>query len=337
MAKLHVQDVEAWTKAQYGIACGHAAVQICSWTKKALRGKGVCYKQKFYGVDCHRCAQVTPLVAWCDQNCIFCWRPASWMEKAVIKEDEVEKPEVIIPALIEERKRLISGIGGAEDVVKELFKQSYDLFPSHWAISLSGEPTLYPWLGEMISLIRQHDEVKSIFVVSNGQHPEVIKKLWEEDRLPTQLYISLTSPNPNKMAAINRPKNEDAWARLNETLSTLGKVDCRTVIRLTLIKGVNDSHEDLKAFAKMIENSQADFIEIKSYMCLGESRTRLTPDNMLSFPEIKKKTHELLHYLTTYGYENEHAPSRICLLKNNSSPYQNIIISNKCEKRSTNV
>ena len=87
---LEVKDKKAWLEAHYGIAL-HAGVQICTWTKKALRKKGVCYKQKFYGIECHRCAQITPLLAWCDQNCIFCWRPSEWMEFEEIKKEDVEK------------------------------------------------------------------------------------------------------------------------------------------------------------------------------------------------------------------------------------------------------
>ena len=79
--------------AKYRIAGKHSAVQICSWTKKALRGKGVCYKQKFYGVDCHRCAQVSPAAAWCQHNCIYCWRPAEWMKRLTLDEEEVDKPQ----------------------------------------------------------------------------------------------------------------------------------------------------------------------------------------------------------------------------------------------------
>ena len=29
----------------YGLAGKHSGVQMCSWTRKALRGTGVCYKQ----------------------------------------------------------------------------------------------------------------------------------------------------------------------------------------------------------------------------------------------------------------------------------------------------
>ena len=41
------------------------------------------------------------------------------------------------------------------------------------------------------------------------------------------------------------------------------------VIRLTLIKGLNDSEAAIPDYAALIERSEADFIEVKSYMALG--------------------------------------------------------------------
>ena len=145
---------EKYEKAIYGIAGNHSGVQICSWTKRALRGKGVCYKQKFYGVDCHKCCQMSPALAWCQENCIFCWRPMEWMKKTVMGEDEVDSPQSIIEKCVEARDRLINGIGGAGDVNREAFDQTFRKFPSHWAISLSGEPTIYPKIGELVQLLR---------------------------------------------------------------------------------------------------------------------------------------------------------------------------------------
>jgi len=59
----------------YGIVGNHSGVQICLWNKKSLQGHRGCYKVKFYGVDCHCCAQMSPALAWCSEACVFCWRP----------------------------------------------------------------------------------------------------------------------------------------------------------------------------------------------------------------------------------------------------------------------
>ena len=33
----------------------HAAAKVCHWTKKSIMDDGVCYKEKFYGIESHRC------------------------------------------------------------------------------------------------------------------------------------------------------------------------------------------------------------------------------------------------------------------------------------------
>ena len=106
---------ERYLSAAYGIAGNHSGVQMCGWMRKALRGQGVCYKQKFYGVECHRCCQMSPALAWCQENCVFCWRPMEWMRKISMGDEEVDSPEEIIEKTVEARKKVMSGVGGADD------------------------------------------------------------------------------------------------------------------------------------------------------------------------------------------------------------------------------
>ena len=77
----------------YGIVGNHSGVQICLWNRKSLKGHRGCYKVKFYGIDCHRCAQMSPALAWCNEACIFCWRPMEWMKKTRFEENEVDEPD----------------------------------------------------------------------------------------------------------------------------------------------------------------------------------------------------------------------------------------------------
>jgi len=313
-----------YKKAQYGIVGRHSAVQICSWTKKALRGKGVCYKQKFYGIDCHRCAQMSPAFAWCQECCVHCWRPAEWMKKIRINENDLDEPALIIDGVVKERRKLLCGIGGAKDVDKEKFLESIKRFPSHWAISLSGEPTIYPKIGELIELLRKNKEVRSVFLVTNGQEPDVLKGL-KAKKLPTQLYLSISAPNEKLFKRLNRSVYLDGWERLQESIGTLRSLKCRTVIRLTLIRGVNDMSEHLPEYAAILERSKADFIEIKSYMYIGLSRNRLKEENMAPHSYVKQWAERLLSLLPSYRLENEDETSRIVLLKRKDSRIDNII------------
>ncbi len=324
-------------KSVYGIVGHHSAIEICSWTKKALRDEGTCYKNIFYGVDTHRCAQMSPAAAWCQQACIFCWRPHEWYSRTSMGKEEVDAPKKIIEETVRVRKRLLSGFGGNEKVNEKLFHEAYDLFPSHWAISLSGEPTIYPLLAEMIEELRKHEEVRSIFIVSNGQEPDVFEDMAERDLLPTQLYISVDACNEKMFRYVNRSVYEDGWQRLLKTLhEVLPNLKTRRVIRYTLIKGINDANfgEDeacMKAYAELFEKSKTDYIEVKAYMFLGQSRQRLSIENMPTHDEIREWTKKLLSYLPNYEWHNEHSPSRIVLLKRKDSPYDDYIKAARAE------
>lgn len=321
------RQLEKWYNAGYGIVGHHSAVQICHWTKSALNNRGGCYKVRFYGIDAHRCAQISPVAAWCSEGCVFCWRPMEWYSRVEIKAEEVDDPEEIVNGVVEERKRLLSGFLGSEKANKKLVKEAYYLFPSHWAISLSGEPTMYPKLPELIKLLKSKvkEGVRSIFLVSNGQHPEMIEKMWKEDALPTQLYISLTATNEEMFKRVNRSVFKDGWQRLMRTMELLSKLPTRRVIRLTVIKGLNDSEEDIPRYAEIIDRSKADYVEVKSYMYLGQSRQRLKEENMAEHPYIREFALKLLKYLKTYHFHDEHFRSRIVLLKRNDSPYDDYI------------
>ena len=111
-----------------------------------------------------------------------------------------------------------------------------------------------------------------------------------------------------------------------ESLALLPLLGTRTVIRLTLIKGVNDKSELVSEFASVLSATGSDFIEIKSYMWLGFSRDRLGKNNMPTFKEVKQFVSKLLELLPDYKFENEKENSRIVLLKRKDSKYKTKII-----------
>lgn len=319
ISKEIIKDLE---HKHYGIYGKHSAVEICTWNKKALRGEGVCYKEQFYNADCHRCAQITPAVLWCHQNCIFCWRPADYMGIAKLDEDFIDDPKEIIEGLFKERKKLLSGFGGNNKVNKKLLEEA--MIPNHVAISLSGEPTLYPKLDEMIKYLKEL-KMRTIFLVTNGLEPSMIKKLQDNDALPTQLYLSIEASNYKQHLKINRPKVKESWELLNKTIDLFPKLNCRRVVRFTLIKGLNDSIEDLKNFIKIFEKTNTDFLEIKAYMFLGNSRFNLKIENMPSYKDVEDYAKLFEENSNLFNIEDSCKPSRIILLKNKNSKYNNFI------------
>ena len=309
----------------------HSGVQICEWTKRSLRCEGVCYKEQFYGVDCHRCMQFSPSVVFCNLRCLFCWCPNELFINKL--PEEIDKPEEIVKNLIEQRKKLLSGFGGSISD-KKRFKESLE--PNHFAISLSGEPTLYPKIMELINYLT--DNARTVFLVTNGLAPEQLKKLsaFLQSKKETpfcatkrgkpkknfQLYLSLSAPNEEKFKEICRPVEKDAWDKFNENLDIINRFKGRKVLRLTLIKGLNNSGEDLEDFLKLIERGNPDFVEVKAFMSLGYSKKRLGDEKMPDFEEVKRFALEISKK-SNYKFEDESQSSRIVLLKNKDSKVVN--------------
>jgi len=309
-------------KAHYGVY-GHATVELCHWTKSALTGGPSCYKVKFYGAPVggsHRCVEMGPVGMMCSNKCVYCWRPSESFDPYEPGYGEVMSPEEIINGVLKERRRLLSGYFGHSRSSRGKVLEA--LQPTHWAISLSGEPTMYPRLPELIKAIKALPNTKSVFLVTNGLYPEMIERLWREDALPTQLYLSLNAPNRELFYRIANPvmHRDDAWERVLRSLELLSKIPTRTVVRITLIRGWNTMEDLIPQFAEVLGIGNPHFIEPKSYMNLGHSVYKLTKDNMLRHSEVREWSMMLLKALRDKGMDyvfmDEDPNSRITVLQN---------------------
>ncbi|RDJ31673.1 MAG: 4-demethylwyosine synthase TYW1 [Crenarchaeota archaeon] len=300
-------------KAKYGVS-DHSTVELCHWTKKSFKNEGDCYKHKFYGISTHRCMEFSPAGMHCENRCVYCWRPMEFYDSLAMEPEKVAEPEQILTKLMEEREKLIMGYYGDKRNDKQRLDESR--LPSHYAISLSGEPTMYPKLPELIKYLKSLKNTKSIFLVTNGQEPDMIQRLADEDALPTQLYLSTNAADYDSFLKINRPRYDDSWERWNKTLGMLKHLDTRTVLRITLIRDYNNINEMIPSFAKMINESSPNFIEIKSYMHIGRSRNRLERDNMLEFNEVEQFSKELVQQSKMFSIMDVSTISRIVVLQN---------------------
>ncbi len=306
MAKLSEKHVQVLKRQHYEIVGKHSAVEICHWTKKSLLDRGVCYKQKFYGIESHRCCQMSPATGFCNQKCIFCWR-AHELNEGTSMNSDVDNPEGIIDGCIRAQVRKLSGFKGNKDVNMKRWKEAQE--PNQFAISLTGEPTLYPKLSGLIKELRRRK--KTSFLVTNGTRPEMLMRLKEEKALPTQLYVSLDAPNEKMHKKINIPLDKSDWKKLNKTLKLLPKLDCRKVIRITLIKSLNDCC--IPEYAELVRKAGNVMLEVKAYMYLGHSRKRLKLENTPAHREVKRFSKDLAKGL---GWKiiDESKPSRVVLI-----------------------
>ncbi|MHA1881932.1 MAG: 4-demethylwyosine synthase TYW1 [Candidatus Thorarchaeota archaeon] len=284
--------------------------KACQWQKKSLVHGDVCYKQRFYGIESHRCLQMAPTVDKCTQNCEFCWRVTpgdvgvSWDQIHVSKTD-VLPPEDLLEATLMANLRTLGGYNpkAGAAVPEKKYLEARD--PKHVAISLAGEPTLYPYLSEFIETIHQRDMTS--FLVTNGTTPEVLEKL----SLPTQLYVTIAAPDRETHQRLLRPGIRNAWDKLRDTQSLLQTLSCRKANRLTMVAGHN--MHDPRGYADLILKGEPDFIEVKGYMFLGASRGRLNRENAPSHQEIRAFS-EKLAALTGYYLTDEQIESRVVLL-----------------------
>jgi len=215
-----------------------------------------------------------------------------------------DDPEEMIEGCTRAQQKILSGYKGNPKTNMKKYEEA--LTPKHAAISLSGEPTLYPPLGDLIKGF--HRRGFTTFLVSNGTVPEALSRLSEE---PTQLYISVCAPNERTFIKTCRPQIPNAWEKLNKTLELLPSLSCRTVIRITLVKGYNMG--SVEEYARLIRKASPDFVEPKAFMYVGFARQRLNYHNMPSHREVQNFGIMLADGLG-YNILDECAASRVVLL-----------------------
>lgn len=263
-------------KQGYRLVGSHSGVKLCRWTKSMLRGRGGCYKHTFYNINSSQCMEMTPSLA-CANKCVFCWRhhtnPISrhfrWKQ---------DPPELLIAQGMAGHYQMIKQMRGVPGVTPERLATAMQI--RHCALSLVGEPIMYPQINGFCDLLHQHRI--SSFMVTNAQFPEQLRDL----KPVVQLYLSIDAPTPEELKRIDRPLFEDYWDRCLSCVKELARKQQRTVFRLTLVNQYNT--ENVKAYADLVEMGQPDFIEVKgvTYCGTSSSSTLNMKDNVPRHDEV---------------------------------------------------
>ncbi|MFX1427909.1 MAG: radical SAM protein [Promethearchaeota archaeon] len=159
------------------------------------------------------------------------------------------------------------------------------MIPNHAAISLDGEPLLYPKMSGLIKEFKNRS--MTTFIVTNGTLPNKMSNL---DNLPSQLYVTLPAPTEEIYKKLCRPMVKNGWEKINESLTLLDSLSCRTLIRLTAIKNLNIDKKFIGNYGKIIEKANPNFFEIKGFTLQAKAlaiKDRLKSDKPLYyfFPE----------------------------------------------------
>ncbi|ESS35911.1 radical SAM domain-containing protein [Toxoplasma gondii VEG] len=217
-------------KEGYKLIGSHSAVKLCRWTKSQLRGRGGCYKHTFYGITSSQCMELTPSLA-CANKCVFCWRHhknpvgTSWRW-------QLDNADFIVEEGLKNHFAAIKELKGMAEVNEERLA-SARAEVRHCALSLVGEPIMYPRIAELVKLL--HHQHISTFLVTNAQFPEALRTLPPV----TQLYVSVDAANPKDLKTLDQPLFADYWERFLSCLDLLKEKRQRTVYRLTLVGGYN--------------------------------------------------------------------------------------------------
>jgi tRNA wybutosine-synthesizing protein 1 len=308
-------------KETYEKVGNHSAVQLCTWTKKSLKNQGVCFKQKFYGIKSHLCCQMTPSI-FCNNRCIHCWRDITNSQDKII--ENFDSPKEIIEGAIKAQRKLLTGFKiDPHSERKQLSKANQKKLleaqnPNQFAISLTGEPTLYPKIGELINELRRRGSTS--FLVTNGLQPEVIEKLIQENNLPTRIYVSVNTSNEEEYQKFHRSLKKDAWEKLIQSLKLFPKIKGnKTVFRINLVRDLNIQDKFISEFADLIKMSKPFIIELKGYMSVGFARQRLGYEKMPTHEEMLEWIKKLEKELQGTGYKllDQHEISRAYVLGKN--------------------
>ncbi len=314
--------LESLIHAGYRIIGKYGAYEPCYYFKTALKDRIMCYKYWFYGTKTHRCIQWSPIVE-CNQACQFCWRvhrmdlglpPFKLTDPEIIDWDE---PETLIDLVIKEYYKTLKGFDPRYNpkVDREMWEDAMR-GPDHLATSLIGEPLMYPRIDDLMYLGRKKG--MTTFIVSNGTMPHVLERM---HTLPHQLYISVVGPDFKTWAMITKPlwDARGQWENLMRTLELLPSLNTRKVFRITAVKDYNLIYPE--KYARLVEISEPDFVEVKGYSWVGRSRERLPRSSQPTIDDIREFAYTLSE-LTGYEIIDEVPRARVVLLWNGTTPLE---------------
>lgn len=261
---------------------------------------------------------MTPALLFCNQRCSWCWRDINhtlpeW-------QGEIDDPIKIVEDCIKEHTKYLHGFGGNKKRVEKKYQES--LKPLHFAISLAGEPTLYPRLDELIRYV--HSKGMTTFLVTNGTNPAALKNLISKNSEPTQLYLTLPAPDKETYIKVCNPIIKDGWEKILDSLKIVSKFK-RNVLRLTLAKNINMIKP--QKYGELIAKHAPLYVELKAYMWVGYSRDRNAIENMPKHEDIIIFAEEILKVAKEYKIIDEKKESRVVLLSKNDPKDRKITLS----------
>jgi len=165
------------------------------------------------------------------------------------------------------------------------------LNPNHAAISLDGEPLLFPRISDLVKEFRTRD--MTTFIVTNGTLPEVVSQI---EHYPSQFYFTLAASNEQLYKKACRPMVRNGWSKIMDTMDLIESLPCRTLVRLTAVKDFNINEQFIKDYIKIVKKANPNFFEIKGFTL--QAKALLIQDRLKSDKPVQD-------YFPSYEYLEE--------------------------------
>ncbi len=180
-----------------------------------------------------------------------------------------------------------------DEIITEL-KQALQEHPNTDVITLTanGEPTLYPYLDELIEKIDAIKGTKQTLILTNSatlSDPNTYKSLLALD----QVKLSLDAVTPEVFKKIDRPhEGIDLDSLVESVLAFSQEYRGRLFIEVLFVKALNDTPEEIAAINRVLEQVRCERIDLgtidrpPAYPIEGISYEKLFEISHLFSPEL---------------------------------------------------
>jgi wyosine [tRNA(Phe)-imidazoG37] synthetase (radical SAM superfamily) len=174
----------------------------------------------------------------CNFDCIYCeLEPA----KPVEKYDNPPKVEEIVSEV--------------EQAVKT---HDFDVL----TVTSNGEPTLYPYLDELIDELLKLN--KKLLILTNSS-TITNKKIQETLKKLDIVKFSLDAVTPDVFKKIDRPRKDIRIENIIEGIKEFRKIyDKELVIEILVVKGINDKEEEFEKLNEVLAEIRPDRVDIST-------------------------------------------------------------------------
>ncbi len=154
-------------------------------------------------------------------------------------------------------------------------------------LTANGEPTLYPYLDELIEKIDRIKKKKQTLILTNSatlSDPKTYQSLLHLD----QVKLSLDAVSPDIFKKIDRPhKGIDLDKLVQSVVSFSKEYQGRLFIEVLFVKALNDTPEEIKAINAVLEQVHCERIDLGTI-----DRPPAYPIEGISYEELFSISHQ---------------------------------------------